>query len=181
MDIYTSLLKYMHVQFPNEIDLLQGHARNLQVILNYILPKLIEDNITLDDIQDPIVTTMEGMVKLAHMSFPGGDPTLTNAVRVVRRLLNIYCNRPLENFSFELRHMDINMFLVGYLIRPFSKKAYHKSKQLELDYLLNELEVITGVITNRDFKSEATQLKVTFVSSYQSQRDRMLKTILCLN
>jgi hypothetical protein len=73
------------------------------------------------------------------------------------------------------------MFLVGYLIRPFSKKAYRKSKQLELDYLLNELEVITGVITNRDFKSEATQLKVTFVSSYQSQRDRMLKTILCLN
>ena len=181
MDIYTSLLNHLHVQFPTKIDLLQGHSRNLQLILNYILPKLIEDNITLGDIQDPIVTTMEEMVKAAHMTFPGGDPTLTNAVRVVRRLLNIFCNRPLENTIFELRHMNINMFFVGYLIRPFSKKAYRKSKQLELDYLLNELEVITGVITDRDFKSEATQLKVTFASSYQSQRDRMLKTILCLN
>lgn len=181
MDIYSSLLKYMHVQYPKEIGLLQGHARSLQVILDYILPKLIDDNITMDDIQDPIVGTMGEMVKSVQMTFHGGDPTLMKVVRVVRRLLNIFCNRPLENVNFELRHMDINLFLAGYLIKPFSKRAYRKSKQLELDYLLYELEVITGVVTNRDFKSEATQLEVTFARSYQSQRDRMLKTILCLN
>ena len=181
MDIYTSLLNYMNVQFPKEIGLLQGHARNLQVVLDYILPHLQDDDITMDDIEDPIVATMEEMVKLAHMSLPGGDPVIMKTARVVRRLLNIYCKRPFENYIFELRHMDINMLLAGYFIKPFSKRAYRNSKQLELDYLLNELEVISGVISNRNFKSEATQLKVTFVSSYQSQRDRMLKTVLCLN
>lgn len=181
MDIYTSLIEHLHKQHPKNAKDLTGHARNLQVVIDYILPKLIEDDITQNDALDPVVDTMRELVDLAHMNFHGGDPILMKAVRTIRRLLNTYTHRPIDNFTFEIEHQRMELFLMGYFIKPFSKRAYSKSKQLELDYLVNELDIVTGVIINRDFKAEASHLKTTFVSSYKKQRDRMLKTIYCLN